>query len=82
MNRIEETLAMMELVYRCETLERERDEWRECCERMLWSAPATFANNVEWLKAMLLAKKLIEKQLATRRVDAILDQKKEGEHNG
>jgi len=82
MNRIEETLAMMELVYRCETLEIERDEWRECCERMLWSAPAAFANNIEWLKAMLLAKKLIEKQLATRRVDAILDQKKEGEHNG
>jgi hypothetical protein len=76
MNEVEETLAMMELVYRCETLERERDEWRECCERMLWSAPANFSNNVEWLKALLLAKKLIEKQLATRKVNAILEEKK------
>ena len=76
MNEVEETLGMLELMYRCDALERERNEWRECCERMLWSAPPHFGNNVEWLKALLLAKKLIEKQLATRRVNAILEEKK------
>jgi hypothetical protein len=73
MSSVEDTLAMLEMQHRIEFLERERDEWRECVERLAYSAPITFSNDVTWLKALLLAEKTVKRYAASARVNRLLE---------
>jgi len=57
----------------CRILREERDDWRDCVERMVWSAPLAFAADPSWMKALLIAKKLTEKRLAMRKAMNLLD---------
>lgn len=73
MNRIEETLALLELQHRIELLEQERNDWRDCVERMVYCAPMPFSNDVNWLKALLLAQKTVKRYSASARVNELLE---------
>lgn len=57
----------------CRILKEERDAWRDCVERMVWSAPLAFAADPSWMKALIIAKKLTEKHLARRETTHLLD---------
>ena len=61
----------------CKILREQRDEWRDCVERMVWAAPLAFSSDVNWIKAMVYAKKLTEKSLATRDVNKLLENNKQ-----
>lgn len=61
----------------CKILREQRDEWRDCVERMVWAAPLAFSSDVNWIKAMVYAKKLTEKNLATRDVNKLLENNKQ-----
>lgn len=73
MNQVEETLLMLEMQHRIELLEHERNDWRDCVERMAYSAPIAFCNDVNWLKALLLAQKTVKRYSATSRVNQLLE---------
>ena len=73
MSSVEDTLAMLEMRHRIETLERECDDWRECVGRLAYSAPTTFSNDVTWLKALLLAEKTVKRYVASARVNQLLE---------
>lgn len=73
MTRIEDTLALLEMQHRIELLEQERNDWRDCVERMVYCAPLAFCSDVNWLKALLLAQKTVKRYSATSRVNQLLD---------
>lgn len=77
MNQIEETLAFLEMQHRIELLEQERDDWRDCVERMVYSAPLAFSNDVNWVKALLLAQKTVKRYSASARVNELLENNKQ-----
>jgi hypothetical protein len=45
--------------FKIERVRKERDEWRECCERLICCAPIQFSEDVNWLKALLYVKKIV-----------------------
>lgn len=73
MNGVGESLALLEMAHIAERYKQERDDWRECVERLVWSAPLAFSSDVNWMKALVYAKKLTQKNLATQQVDHLLE---------
>jgi hypothetical protein len=47
--------------FEIERVRKERDEWKECCERLIYCAPTQFMEDINWLKAMLFVKKIVER---------------------
>jgi len=47
--------------FEIERVRKERDDWKECCERLIHSAPFKFNEDVSWLKALLFVKKIVER---------------------
>ena len=77
MQEIEQTLGMLQMAHQIEHLQQERDDWRDCVERMVFCAPMAFCNDVNWLKALLLAQKTVKRYSASERVNKLLENNNE-----
>jgi hypothetical protein len=49
------------IAFEIERVRKERDDWKECCEMLIYSAPFKFCEDVTWLKALLYVKKIVER---------------------
>jgi hypothetical protein len=47
--------------FEIERVRKERDDWKECCERLVYSAPFKFCDDINWIKAVLQVKKIVER---------------------